>query len=87
MSVMIEVGSVGYFFEMLGKNNNVMLDLQFVNVVDSSDFCVVLVCYLNNDLVYIKIDNVFLGLVIVGCIMYLVVEIKQDQQYVFKLLE
>jgi len=87
MSVMTEAGSAGYSFETLGKNNNVMLDLQPVNAADSSDFRAALARHLNNDPAHIKTDNASLGSAIVGRTTHLAAEIKQDQQYVSKLLE
>ncbi len=87
MSVMTEATSAGYSFEVLGKNNNVTLDLQPANAADSDEFRAALERHLKNDPVHFKTDNASLGSAIVGRTTHLAAEIKQDQQYVSKLLE
>jgi flagellar hook-basal body complex protein FliE len=87
MSVMTEATSANYSFSTLGQKGNVTLEMQPSTAADSGEFRTALERYLKNDPIQAKADNASLGSAIVGRTTHLAAEIKQDQQYVSKLLE
>lgn len=87
MNATIEPASSALSSSVLGKNNNVSLDMQPMDTGDSAQFRAALERQMKDNPAKVKTDNASLGSAIVGRTTHLATEIKQDQQYVSKLLE
>jgi hypothetical protein len=68
-------------------NNNISFEMQPMDAADSAQFRLALERHMKGDPARIKTDNASLGSAIAGRATHLAAEIKQDQQYVSKLLE
>jgi hypothetical protein len=87
MNATIEPAGSALSSSVLEKNSNVSLDMQPMDAGDSAQFRAALERQMKDDPVKIKTDNASLGSAIVGRTTHMAAEIKQDQQYVSKLLE
>lgn len=86
MNATIEPAGPALSSPVLG-NRNVSLEMQPMDAGDGAQFRMALERHMKGDPAKIKTDNASLGSAIAGRATHLAAEIKQDQQYVSKLLE